>query len=314
MPFKCSFTRTCKLLLSRFSIYCTCRCTSMWGNQKSSVPKASSKAVFRIISRHKPELWSKEHKCVFFMESTETMDKSVFDMISALGRCCNCYNWSTLLSVNVTVAHIKAITVWCIGFVVSLALHSNRSLQARLVIFSYTIFVSSETFVCGMIFTFCRDSWKQKNSRSHDFSVHCDSNACLLWVDNISPRFPTPRSVINDLGQLGCPCSLWCVLGSSGVSGPVLGDGMWVIAGTQTGHFRDTCPLLRSFLWTASEDRNWLPQPTIYSPHSKYTIYVFTHMCVSALSVNHSVVVAFSVDARTWIHVCVCCTFHSKTD
>ena len=159
-----------------------------------------------------------------------------------------------------------------------------------------------------MTFTLCRDNWDLK---THNFSVRRDSNTCLLWVDNISPRFPTPRSVINDLGQLGCPCSLWCVLGSSGVTGPVLGDGMWVIAGTQTGHFRDTCPLLRSFLWTASEDRNWLPQPAIYSPHSKYTIYVFTHMCLCSICLSSPLCGCGCQRGCSYLNPCVCLLYIS---
>lgn len=109
-------------------------------------------------------------------------------------------------------------------------------------------------------------------------TFHSHSEPTVRW-------WQTPRSVINDLGQLGCSCGLWCVFSSSErVNGPVLGDRMWVRACTQTGHFRDTCPLLWSFLWTASEDRNWLPQPAIYSPH---TIHVFTlsttPLCVSLI-------------------------------
>lgn len=30
-----------------------------------------------------------------------------------------------------------------------------------------------------------------------------------------------------------------------------------------------------SFLWTTSEDRNWLPQPAIYSPHSIHYVCVY---------------------------------------
>lgn len=101
---------------------------------------------------------------------------------------------------------------------------------------------------------------------------------------------------------------------SVAVSGPVLGHRMWVIADTPTGNFRETLALLCSFLWTACEDRNWLAQHVIYSPHTVKTLY--TVLCLRAASLlclcfwlclSGSV----TVNVHTCIHLCLHCSLNN---